>query len=141
MAVRGSAEVRFAGQRITVDVARLTYRETGQATTGKFEEYRKPNWAVGYQIDVGPWGFATQYVKAGDGSCKITGGADCTTTGIASWMLSLGARYRFDRQTFVYLIANKLSNGASAQHDNWAASTPNRGEDLKQMALGVSYSF
>jgi len=50
--------------------------------------------------------------------------------------------YRFDRQTFVYAIAAKLANGASARHDNWASiATPNRGEDVKQFAVGVSYSF
>ena len=140
-AVRGSGEIRFAGQRIVVDVARLHYTESGQIGAGRFLEYKKPNWAVGYDANVGPWGFAAQYVRAGSGTCQLTGGVDCSTTGLASWMLSLGTRYRFDRQTFVYLIANKLSNGPSARHDNWAGSNPNRGEDLKQIALGISYSF
>ena len=144
-ATRASGEVRFAGQRIVVDVARLTYRETGQTGNNKFEEYKKPNWAVGYQIDIGAWGLATQYIRAGSGSCKITGqditGASCTTTGLQSWMWTFGARYRFDRQTFLYAIGAKLQNGASARMDNWAASSPNRGEDVKQMAVGISYSF
>lgn len=140
-ATRASGEVRFANQRINVDVARLHYVESGQIGTGRFQEYKKPTWAVGYDLNVGPWGFATQYVRAGSGTCQLTGGADCSTTGLASWMLSLGARYRFDRQTFVYLIANKLANGPSARHDNWAGSNPNRGEDIKQAALGISYSF
>jgi predicted porin len=140
-ASRATGEVRFANQRIVVDVARLHYVETGQLGTGRFAEYRKPTWAVGYDINLGPWGLATQYVRAGSGSCQRTGGADCNTNGLASWMLSLGARYRFDRQTFLYLIANKLSNGPSARHDNWAATTPNRGEDVKQVAAGISYSF
>lgn len=141
-AVRASGEVRFAGQRIVVDIARLHYTESGQTAAGKFLEYKKPNWAVGYDANVGPWGGAIQYVRAGSGTCQLTGGVDCSTTGLASWMLSLGGRYRFDRQTFVYLIANKLSNGPSARHDNWATTaTPNRGEDVKQIALGISYSF
>ena len=57
-------------------------------------------------------------------------------------MFTLGTRYRFDRQTFVYLIAAKLTNGPSARHDNWATvADPNRGEDTKQAAVGISYSF
>ena len=140
-ATRFSGEVRFAGQRVVVDIARLTYRESGQAVAGKFEEYKKPNWAVGYQIDVGPWGGAIQYVRAGAGSCTRTGGVDCSTTGLDSNMVSVGGRYRFDRQTFLYVIYNKLNNGASARHDNWSASSPNRGEDVTQMAVGISYSF
>jgi len=141
MATRASGEVRFANQRIVVDIARLHYTETGQTGAGKFLEYKKPNWAVGYDINIGPWGFATQYVRAGSGTCQLTGGVDCSTAGLQSWMLSLGGRYRFDRQTFLYLIANKLSNGPSARNDNWAASSPNRGEDVKQIAMGISYSF
>jgi predicted porin len=133
--------VRFAGQRVTVDIARLHYTESGQAGNGKFLRYRKPNWAVGYETNFGPWGLATQYVRAGSGTCELTGGVDCSTTGLQAWMWSFGARYRFDRQTFVYLIGSKLSNGTSARMDNWAGSDPNRGEDIKQVALGVSYSF
>ena len=141
MATRFSGEVRFAGQRVVLDIARQHYVETGQTGTGRFMEYKKPNWGIGYDAGVGAWRFATQYLRAGSGTCQLTGGVDCSTSGIASWMLTAGARYRFDRQTFVYLIASKLGNGASARHDNWAASTPNRGEDMKQIALGLSYSF
>jgi len=143
-ATRFSGEVRFSGalsSRITVDIAHLKYSETGQATNGKFQEYKKPNWAVGYDMGFGPWRFATQYVRAGSGSCQLTGGVDCSTRGLQSWLWTLGARYRFDRQTFVYAIAAKLNNGPSAIMDNWNDSNPNRGEDIKQAAIGVSYSF
>jgi predicted porin len=125
-----------------VDIARLHYVETGQVGNGKFQEYKKPNWAIGYDAGLGAWRFATQYVRAGSGNCQLTGGVNCNTDGLASWLWTLGTRYRFDRQTFVYAIAAKLSNGTSARHDNWASvATPNRGEDVKQFALGVSYSF
>jgi predicted porin len=140
-ATRASGEIRFSGQRVVVDIARLTYRESGQIGTGKFEEYKKPNWAIGYQIDVGPWGGAIQYVHAGSGQCELTGGVTCSTRGLDASMVSIGGRYRFDRQTFAYLIMNRLNNGPSARMDNWAASSPNRGEDVSQVALGISYSF
>ena len=140
-ATRFSGELRFAGQRLVVDIARLHYSETGQSGTGKFQEYKKANWAVGYESNIGPWGLATQYVRAGSGNCQITGGLDCSTTGLEAWLWTFGARYRFDRQTFVYLIGAKLGNGASARMDNWAGSDPNRGEDIKQAAVGISYSF
>src|SRR6185503_4075262 len=87
MATRASGEVRFANQRIVVDIARLHYTETGQTGAGKFLEYKKPNWAVGYDINIGPWGFATQYVRAGSGTCQLTGGVDFSTAGLQSWML------------------------------------------------------
>ena len=140
-ATRFSGEIRFANQRVNVDIAKLHYTETGQTTTGKFEEYRKPNWAVGYDINLGPWGLATQYIRAGSGNCRVTGGGDCSTNGLQSWMWTFGARYRFDRQTFLYVIGAKLANGPSARMDNWNATDPNRGEDVKQAAVGISYSF
>ena len=141
-ATRFSGEVRFLGsQRVVLDIARLHYTETGQTGAGKFERYRKVNWAVGYDVGVGAWRFATQYIRAGSGYCQLTGGVDCSTSGLQSWMWTFGTRYRFDRQTFVYAIAAKLSNGPSARMDNWAASSPNRGEDVKQAAIGISYSF
>jgi predicted porin len=146
-ATRASGEVRFSGPfagRVVADVARLHYQETGQVGNGRFQEYKKVNWALGAELGTGPWRFATQYVRAGAGNCTLTGTgtiADCNTSGLQAWMISLGARYRFDRQTFVYVIANKLSNGPSARMDNWANGTPNRGEDMKQAAVGLSYSF
>ncbi|HUQ25211.1 MAG TPA: porin [Burkholderiales bacterium] len=142
MATRVSGEIRLgASHRIVGDIARLHYSETGQVATGRFQDYKKPTWAIGYDAGVGAWRFATQYIRAGSGTCQLTGGVDCSTTGLDAWMWTLGARYRFDRQTFVYVIAAKLANGNSARMDNWAASSPNRGEDVKQAAIGVSYSF
>jgi predicted porin len=144
MATRATGEVRLGGpltSRIVVDVARLHYTETGQIANGKFMEYKKPTWAVGYDAGVGAWRFATQYIRAGSGNCQLTGGVDCSTTGLDAWAWTLGTRYRFDRQTFVYAIVAKLANGTSARMDNWAASSPNRGEDVKQAAIGISYSF
>jgi predicted porin len=147
MATRASGEVRFSGPlagRLVADLARLHYVESGQIGDGRFLEYKKVNWALGAEVGTGPWRFATQYVRAGAGNCQLTGTgaiADCSTVGLQSWLVTLGARYRFDRQTFVYLIGSKLNNGASAAMDNWANSNPNRGEDIKQAAVGLSYSF
>jgi len=50
-------------------------------------------------------------------------------------------RYRFDRQTFVYLIAARLNNGPSANYSNSNLATLPRGADTTNAALGISYSF
>jgi predicted porin len=143
MGTRFSAEWRYIqDQRITLDVARLKYREFGQAAGVHFESYAHTNWAIGWDGGFGgPWRFAAQYVRGGEGNCTLTGGAACTTTGLESYMINAGVRYRFDRQTFVYLIGGKLNNGPAARYDNWAASSPARGADILQTALGLSYSF
>jgi predicted porin len=144
---RFSAEWRFmADQRFVLDIARLKYRETGQvpgvsAATARFESYAHTNWAIGWDGGFGgPWRFATQYIRGGEGECTLTFGS-CSTTGLRSYMVTAGVRYRFDRQTFVYLIGAKLNNGPSARYDNWADADPARGADILQTALGVSYTF
>jgi predicted porin len=143
MGTRFSAEWRFMpDQRIVFDIARLKYDEYGQAAGVRFDTYQHTNWALGWDGGFGgPWRFATQYVRGGEGHCSLTGGAACSTTGLQSYMITAGARYRFDRQTFVYAIAAKVNNGPSARYDNWSASTPARGADVLQAALGLSYSF
>ena len=143
MGTRFSAEWRFIkDQRIVLDVARLKYHEYGQAAGTRFEQYQHTNWAIGWDAGFGgPWRFAVQYIRGGEGNCSLTGGTSCSTTGLSSYQVNAGVRYRFDRQTFVYLIGSKLNNGPSARYDNWSAADPARGADILQTALGLSYSF
>ena len=141
-ATRLSAEVRFLqSQRVVFDIAKLQYKESSALTRTHFEEYNKTNWAIGYDAGFGPWRFATQYIKAGEGDCKLSGGATCTTDGLGATLWTIGARYRFDRQTFVYTILGFLKQDPSAQHDNWQNGTPPRGSDNTQAAVGISYTF
>ena len=131
----------FGTQRIVLDIARLLYKESGQVGAGKFQEYEKINWAIGWDAGFGPWRVATQYVRADEGECILTGAVACNTTGLEANLWTVGVRYRFDRQTFIYAIAARLSLGPSALHDNWQNGTPTRGSDITQAALGISYTF
>jgi predicted porin len=143
-ATRASSEIRFLeSQRVTLDVSRISYRERGQTLPApKFESYIRTSWAIGWDGNFGPWGTAIQYVRAGNGSCSLTGiSTPCDTVGLQGTMLSAGVRFKFDRQTFVYGIVSKLNNGPSALYDNWANDNPQRGGDIKQAAIGISYSF
>jgi len=142
-ATRFSAEIRvIPNNRIVLDIARLSYKETGQAPGAvRFQSYEHTNWGIGYELTVGSWGFATQFLQGGQGSCQLTAGAGCSTEGLRGRMLTVGTRYRFDRQTFVYAIGAALQNDKSARYDNWAADSPNRGGEIKQAAVGISYTF
>jgi len=143
-ATRASAEYRFLeSQRVTFDVSRLRYSERGQQLAAPtFESYVHTTWALGWEGNFGPWGTAVQYVRANNGACTLTGvSTPCDTVGLQGSQLSAGVRFRFDRQTFVYGIVSKLNNGPSARYDNWANADPERGADIKQAAIGISYSF
>jgi len=103
--------------------------------------YEHTNMAVGIDWGFGAWRFAGQFIKAGEGSCSLTSGASCSTAGLGATMYTLGARYRFDRQTFLYTIYAHLNNGVSAAYNNNSGIGLNTGTDTDNFAIGVSYSF
>jgi predicted porin len=140
-ATRASGEWRFGGHRLVVDVARMEWKERGQAAGTKFASYKHTNWGLGWDARWGgPWRTAIQYLRGSEGKCTLTVG-DCSTTGLKGQQVSLGVAYTLDRQTFLYAIAAHLRNDKSARYDNWAASSPARGGDVSQAAVGLSYTF
>ena len=75
------------------DLARLEYKERGQAAGTKFESYKHTNWAIGWEARWGgPWRTAVQYVVGGEGTCTLTIGS-CSTTGLKGSMLNFGVAY------------------------------------------------
>ena len=146
-ATRLSGTIRLAGgHEITADVARMKWSESASLplTSARIQEYRHTNWAIGWEGRF-PGGFrgAAQYVRGGEGSCSFQGptALSCTTTGLASYMISLGAAYALDRQTLLFALANWTRNGESARYDSSSLLSPARGADITNLGLGISYSF
>jgi predicted porin len=131
-----------ANHRITGDIARLEYKESGQAAAGLFEKLEKTNWAVGWEARWGgPFRTGLSYVRVNEGSCNLSGGVTCSTSGTDGNQVNVGAAYDFSKRTFIYAIYAKLTAGESAQFDNSANTTPARGADNTQFAVGISTSF
>ena len=129
-------------QKFTADIARLEYKESGQAAAGRFDTLKKTNWAVGWEARWGgPVRTGISYVHMNEGSCTLSGGVDCSTSGLDGNQVNLGTAYDFSKRTFIFAIYSKVTNGESALFDNWANGTPARGADVTQFALGVSHSF
>jgi predicted porin len=140
-ATRLSAAYDFGGHRIGADVARLKYNETGQAAGARFQSYQHNTFAVSFESKWGgPWRTAFEYVVGGQGKCVLTVG-DCSTDGLKGTMFAGGVAYDLDNQTFLYILAARLTNGRSSRYDNWASSDPARGADIDQIALGMQYRF
>jgi predicted porin len=139
---RFSVSYKFGPHTLAGDIAQLKYDETGQAAGAtKFKTYKHMTWAVSWEASWGgPWRTAIEFVRGEKGTCQITVG-DCSTNGLTGSLLGGGVAYDLDKQTFLYVIAAKLTNGASARYDNWAASSPARGGDVTQVALGMQYRF
>ena len=140
-AIRLSGRFNFGNHTLAGDVARLQWKESGQASGAKFVKYEHTTFAVGVESKWGgPWRTALQYVSGNEGSCTLTIG-DCSTTGLTGKLYALGVAYDLDPQTFLYVFAARLDNGPSARYNNWASSNPARGGDVTQVALGLQYRF
>ena len=123
--------------------AKLEYDESGQIATPaapKVANYEHTNYGIGWDGGFGAWRFATQFIKAGEGECKLTSGT-CSTAGLGATLWTVGARWRFDRQTFIYTIGALLRNGVSAAYNNNSSQALASGADTKNFAIGISYSF
>jgi hypothetical protein len=46
-----------------------------------------------------------------------------------------------DPSVYLFLLFNKMTNGASAQYNSSASQKPNPGEDITSGALGIAYTF
>lgn len=141
-AYRVSGAFRFGPHRIGADIARLKWDEEGQAAGTHFDQYQHTAFAVSFESQWGgPWRTAFAWVHASEGSCTLTNNAACSTRGLKGDLFDAGVAYDFDRQTFLYVIGAVLKNGESARYDNWAASSPARGADIYQLAIGMQYRF
>jgi predicted porin len=130
--------------RISGNLGRLEYNESGQAAAGLFEKYEKTVWDIGWEASWGgPWRTALSYGRAGDGKCALSGGAACSTAGLKSSQFNAGVAYDFSKRTFLYAMGAWLDLGESAIYDNWTAtgSVPPRGADVTQWALGIAHNF
>ena len=140
--MRFSAAYKFGNHRVAGDIARLKYEESGQvAAPSRFVSYEHTNWAISFESSWGgPWRTAIEYVRGGEGTCKVTIG-DCSTTGLKGALIGGGVAYDLDKQTFLYVLAAQLKNDPSAIYSNWKGSKPARGADITQIALGMAYRF
>jgi predicted porin len=139
-ATRVSGELRLGSHRLVGDIAMLKYTEES-AVAGRFREYKRTNFAIGWDARWGgPWRTAIQFLSGNEGKCVIDG-LNCDTNGLDGRMVTVGVAYYFNRQTLLYGIFAQLENGESARFDNWANGSPSRGADLTQAAIGLSYTF
>jgi predicted porin len=141
-ATRLSAEYRMGNHRFVLDIAQLKYEESSALAGSRFSRYERVNWALGWDARWGgPWRTGIQFLKANEGKCSLSDGANCSTEGLGAVMVTAGVAYYFNRQTLLYGIAAQLNNDTSARFDNWANGSPPRGSNITQAAVGLSYTF
>ena len=141
-ATRGVVAYRWGPARVSLSVSSIKYVETGTRAAGKFDNYKHNPWEIAWEQN---WTGAIQtfaaYVRAPQGSCGLTGGVACSTTGLDGKMFILGAAYSFSKRTALFAYYTKLTNGASAVYNNAANAAPDPGSDVTNVAFGIRYEL
>jgi predicted porin len=145
-ATRLSGMFKFRDTRVSLDLAQLEARETGNIATGNFKSYKNKRMSLVLEQKFGPWTGGFSFVTSDEGSCTLEGGGNCSTAGLDGRVVNLGARYSFSGRTQAFLIFSQLKNGQSASHDTTAinpsgGSAPEQGEDVRAVGIGVNHGF
>jgi predicted porin len=131
------------GHKIEFDVIRKSYRET-EALPGRFASYRNMAYMVAFENRWTPqWSTAGHIVRATRGSCSLNSAAVCNTDGLEATKYTLGAGYNLSKRTMLFGAFSLIKNGKSARFNNgeFDSSEPSPGEDIRQLAIGISHSF
>jgi predicted porin len=140
-AVQLTAVYKIGIHSIEADVNTKQYKETGGAAATSFAEYKNNAYALIWEARwTNQWRTAVSYTKATAGSCSLVTNP-CSTSGLDGNQITAGVTYSLDPSTYLFGLAARLTNGDSARFNNTSLQTPNPGEDITQIAVGLAYSF
>lgn len=131
------------GHKIEFDVIRKSYRES-DALPGRFASYRNMAYMVAFENRWTPqWTTAGHIVRATRGSCSLNSAATCSTEGLEATKYTVGAGYNLSKRTMLFGAFSLIKNGKSARFNNgeFESTEPAPGEDIRQLAIGISHSF
>jgi predicted porin len=122
--------------QLGADLARLEYTEAA-VTTGKFSSYNTTTWQIAADYAVGAdWNLAANYAKGAAGSCTLLGGASCSTTGQGGSLLSLGAKYNYDKNIGIFAMY-----GLNTANDSATYASSAIGGKTTNFGLGALIKF
>ena len=125
--------------RFEFDVIRKNYKENA-TVTGRFQSYQNTAYLLAMDLRFGLWRIDAHLVKASAGSCSRVATA-CSTNGLNGTKMSLGAAYYLSKRTYLFGVVDQVRNGTSARYDNTEFQSPALGEDIRNIAMGVSHAF
>lgn len=122
--------------QLGADFATLKYTEVASAA-GKFSSYKTNTWQVSGDYAVSPeWNVAANYASGAAGTCTLFGGAACSTTGQGGTLLSLGAKYNYDKNIGLFAMYGLNTSNASASY-----ASSNVGGKTTNLGVGVLVKF
>lgn len=140
-ATQATVEWRINKQhKVEFDVIQKEYKETANVA-GRFQSYKNTAYMVAMDSRWNPqWRTSLQYVKADAGSCTRVA-AVCSTSGLEGSKVLAGGSYYFSRRTFVFLVLDKMTNGASGRFAANDFGAVNHGEDTQHIIMGLHTAF
>jgi predicted porin len=95
----------------------LSYHtEITPGVVGLINEFSRAAFYGLVQQTIGPHNIWVAYGQALEGSCAITGGLPCTTTGLSAQYPAAGYMYKFGESTGIYALGYYLMNDVSARY-------------------------
>ena len=121
--------------------------EQESAPAGALTKFSRQSWQVALRHRSGAHELRARYNSADKGSCTLSGGAACSTSGHGAQMLALGYWHHVSSSMQLYLAFAQIFNDDNARYtfsiggsSAVAGSTP-RGADPRALGLGARYSF
>lgn len=142
-ATQFTIEYRLGKQhKFEFDVIQKEYKENATAAN-RFTSYKNTAFLLAMENRWNDqWRTAANYVRSNAGSCTRVAPAVCSTAGLEGSKFTLAAAYYLSRRTYAFGALARLTNGSAARFSTEdLANRTNPGEDLTQMAVGLSHSF
>jgi len=128
---------------VEADFVKKHYKEENVTVNGRFQDYKNNAYMLILESRwSGALRTAVHYIKSSAGSCTLLNTA-CTTDGLDGHQIDVGVAYYLDPSVYIFGLYSKLTNGAAARYSNVSSIQPNPspGEDIKQGAVGLAYTF
>ena len=122
--------------RLGADVSSLKYTEDA-TIANNFTSYETTGWQVTGEYTVNPQvTVGANYGQNAAGSCSLLGGSTCSTNGLGGSMMSLGARYDYDKNIGFFALY-----GQSMVNSGAVLASGNIGGNVTNVALGLQVKF
>ena len=121
--------------RLAADFATLKYTEEA-SSAGKFSSYKTNTYqfSADYAANA-QWNLAANFASGAAGSCEVLGGT-CSTVGQGGTLLSLGAKYNFDKNIGIFAMYGLNRSNGSATFASSAI-----GGNTTNVGLGLLLKF
>ena len=122
--------------QLGADFATLNYTEAASAA-GKFSSYKTNTYQVSAEYKANAmWDLGVNFANGAAGSCEVLGGGNCSTVGQGGTLLSLGAKYNFDKNVGLFALYGLNKSNGSATYASSAI-----GGNTTNLGLGLLVKF